>query len=156
MPKPIIKKTAARKPAIKSNQKIPKLHLDIIKNKKIIESAIERLKKEHAPAKSNYMYMLDIVSKSSGELKSAREILKSEKMSEERINEILNPLENKRKQFLYTFNEFVKHVINSSKNKSLQQLDYIKFAEAEIVAASYKRQKGELISTIAKFATKSK
>jgi BMFP domain-containing protein YqiC len=153
--KPKLKRVTVRKPIIKK-QVISKTSVVLAQNRAAIENAIRGLKKDIPTVKEKYKKMLDIVSKSLADIESARNILITEKMSESKINEILEPLINKRKQFLYPFNQFVENAISAQKNKALSELNFIKFTEAEIVADSYNRTRAELISKIAKLATKSK
>ena len=152
-PKP--KKTIF-KSSIKSPQKIPKVLIDISKNKIAIQSALQRVNKELPQSKIYYKEMLDVVSNSTKDIDSARNILKTEKISESKINEILDPIESKREEFLKKFNDFLRHSIESQNNKSLRDFTMPAFTKAHFEASEYRKLKADLISKIVKLATKSK
>lgn len=153
--KPKLKKASVRKPTAKK-QIVSKTSIVLAQNKAAIENAVRRLKKDIPKAKENYKKMTDIVTKSISEIESIKSILITEKVPEHQINEIVESLINKRKQFLYSFNVFVENAIASEKNKALEKLNFIKFTEADIVADSYNRLRADIVSKIVKLATKSK
>ena len=153
--KPKPKRVLERKP-IKARQEIPKISLDLAKNKVAVESTIKRLCKE-SPKDSpkivqDYKFALDIVKKSKLDIDSARQILKTEKVSEETINSLLKPIEFRRKHFLETFQEFVAHSVAAQKNEQIREWDFINFEKVLIDGKIYKDKRAELISTIAKMA----
>ena len=153
--KPKLKKAPARKPTAKK-QVVSKTSIVLAQNKVAIENAVRRLKKDIPKVKENYKKMTDIVTKSISEIESIKSILITEKVPEHQVNEIVESLINKRKQFLYSFNVFVENAIAAEKNKALEKLNFIKFTEADIVADSYNRLRADIVSKIVKLATKSK
>lgn len=153
--KPKLKKAPVRKPTAKKLV-VSKTSIVLAQNKAAIENAVRRLKKDIPKAKENYKKMTDIVTKSISEIESIKSILITEKVPEHQINEIVESLINKRKQFLYSFNVFVENAIAAEKNKALEKLNFIKFTEADIVADSYNRLRADTVSKIVKLATKSK
>lgn len=163
MKKPVMKKPFIKKPTVKTKtvtklkiipQKITKTNLNLIKNKVAVEATLKRVTKDFPSTKKAYLGMLDVVKKSTIDSSSLRKILVSEKYPEAKINSIIEPLENKSKQFMYDFEKFIEHSVYSQKNPKLQVLDLITFTRAEISATSYNKLKADILSKISKKAIK--
>jgi len=155
-PKPKLVKRTQR---IKPKQRIPRTYIELIKNKKAIESSIKRLEQteRYIPIKDKYNDMLSVFTKSEKEINDISHTLKNMTSSSglsHPLSQELTKLTFYKNDFLKSFNKFVNHSIKAQNNPERQAHDFIWFSVADMHAQNYKSLKEKIITSIMK--TKSK